>query len=141
VGDINDVLVDQNGKITHIVVGVGGFLGIGEKNVAIPFDKVNFSQTPMPSQTQSGGAAQPAQTTAAPANAGIAPATNVGLGTPPAASDAGGMAGGTTAANGTGVNGDAAAAMQPRSMAYPDHGTVDYTAGQLKSAPTFNYAK
>jgi putative membrane protein len=144
VGDVNDVLVDQTGKITHIVVGVGGFLGIGEKNVAIPFDKMNFAQTPMASQTQTGGAAQQ---NSAPANAGIAPATNAGLGTPPAASDAGGMAGGTTATNGTAANGTGAnggmatAAMQPRSMAYPDHGTIDYTADQLKSAPTFNYAK
>ena len=31
--------------------------------------------------------------------------------------------------------------MQPRSMAYPDHGTVDYTADQVKAAPTFSFAK
>lgn len=36
-GDINDILFDQNGTISAVVVGVGGFLGIGEKDVAIPY--------------------------------------------------------------------------------------------------------
>jgi len=35
VGSINDLLFDRNGKIDGLIVGVGGFLGIGEKNVAI----------------------------------------------------------------------------------------------------------
>ena len=35
VGSINDLLFDKNGKIDGLIVGVGGFLGIGEKNVAI----------------------------------------------------------------------------------------------------------
>ena len=35
IGNVNDMLFDQNGKILGLIVGVGGFLGIGEKNVAI----------------------------------------------------------------------------------------------------------
>jgi hypothetical protein len=35
VGNVNDLLFDKSGKILAVVVGVGGFLGIGEKNVAI----------------------------------------------------------------------------------------------------------
>ena len=35
VGDVNDVLFDKSGKIVGVIVGVGGFLGIGEKKVAI----------------------------------------------------------------------------------------------------------
>jgi len=35
IGDVTDLLFDKNGKIEGVVVGVGGFLGIGEKNVAI----------------------------------------------------------------------------------------------------------
>src|ERR671937_592984 len=35
VGNVNDVLFDKNGKILGLIVGVGGFLGIGEKSVAI----------------------------------------------------------------------------------------------------------
>lgn len=35
VGDINDVVVASNGQVKAVVIGVGGFLGIGEKNVAV----------------------------------------------------------------------------------------------------------
>ena len=35
IGDINDILVDEGGKVTAIVIGVGGFLGIGEKEVSM----------------------------------------------------------------------------------------------------------
>lgn len=36
IGDVNDVLIDKNGKVDALVVGVGGFLGLGEKDVALP---------------------------------------------------------------------------------------------------------
>jgi sporulation protein YlmC with PRC-barrel domain len=38
IGDLKDVLIDKDGKVTALVIGVGGFLGIGEKNVAVDFD-------------------------------------------------------------------------------------------------------
>ena len=37
VGDINDLLLDKTGRIVNVVLGVGGFLGVGEKNVAVPY--------------------------------------------------------------------------------------------------------
>jgi sporulation protein YlmC with PRC-barrel domain len=40
IGEIMDVLVDRDGKISALIVGVGGFLGMGEKDVAVPFDSV-----------------------------------------------------------------------------------------------------
>ena len=40
VGKIDDVLIDKSGKITALMVGVGGFLGMGEKDVALPFSAV-----------------------------------------------------------------------------------------------------
>ena len=43
VGAVNDVLVDKSGKITALIVGVGGFLGAGEKDVAVPFDAVRVT--------------------------------------------------------------------------------------------------
>ena len=43
IGDINNLLVAQNGSIAAVVIGVGGFLGIGEKNVAVPFDSLSWS--------------------------------------------------------------------------------------------------
>jgi sporulation protein YlmC with PRC-barrel domain len=42
VGEIMDVLVDHDGKIAVLIVGVGGFLGVGEKDVAVPFNAVQF---------------------------------------------------------------------------------------------------
>ena len=42
IGDINDVIVDRNGQVMAAVVGVGGFLGIGEKDVAVPFKSLEF---------------------------------------------------------------------------------------------------
>jgi hypothetical protein len=40
IGDINDLLFDKSGRIANVVIGVGGFLGIGEKNVAIPYSSL-----------------------------------------------------------------------------------------------------
>ena len=40
VGDINDVIVGLDGKIQGVVIGVGGFLGLGEKDVAVQMDKL-----------------------------------------------------------------------------------------------------
>jgi sporulation protein YlmC with PRC-barrel domain len=44
IGEINDLIVGPNGSVSHAVVGVGGFLGMGEKNVAIPFNNVKMSR-------------------------------------------------------------------------------------------------
>jgi len=35
IGDVSDVLFDKSGKVVAYVVGVGGFLGIGSKDVAL----------------------------------------------------------------------------------------------------------
>jgi sporulation protein YlmC with PRC-barrel domain len=43
IGEIMDVLVDREGKIIALIVGAGGFLGMGEKDVAVPFDAVQVT--------------------------------------------------------------------------------------------------
>jgi hypothetical protein len=53
VGDVNDILFDKQGKVLALIVGVGGFLGIGEKSVAI--DMAAFK--PVPASTGTSGAA------------------------------------------------------------------------------------
>lgn len=40
IGKIDDVLVSDSGQINALIVGVGGFLGAGEKDVAVPFSAV-----------------------------------------------------------------------------------------------------
>ena len=44
IGDVSDMLFDRGGKITTVVVGVGGFLGLGAKQVALPFETVTYSE-------------------------------------------------------------------------------------------------
>ncbi len=43
IGDINEILIDNSGKISSIVVGVGGFLGMGEREVAVPFNELKVA--------------------------------------------------------------------------------------------------
>ena len=43
IGEIMDVLMAPDGKATALIVGVGGFLGAGEKDVAVPFDSVKHT--------------------------------------------------------------------------------------------------
>ena len=42
IGEINDVIVSRDGKIEGVVLGVGGFLGMGEKDVAVSMDDLRF---------------------------------------------------------------------------------------------------
>lgn len=51
VGKIEDVLVDGGGQVRAVIIGVGGFLGLGEKSVALPFDQIawNFSDVSLTS--------------------------------------------------------------------------------------------
>lgn len=46
VGKVTDLVVDAERRIVAVVVGVGGFLGIGEKNVALPVDAVTANRDP-----------------------------------------------------------------------------------------------
>jgi sporulation protein YlmC with PRC-barrel domain len=46
-GTINDVLVDRSGNTKAVVLGVGGFLGVGEHLVAVPFEKIKFVDEPV----------------------------------------------------------------------------------------------
>ncbi|MGH7050327.1 MAG: PRC-barrel domain-containing protein [Acetobacteraceae bacterium] len=45
IGSIDDLLVNDSGKLDTAVVSVGGFLGNGSTLVAVPFDKFNFEQS------------------------------------------------------------------------------------------------
>jgi sporulation protein YlmC with PRC-barrel domain len=44
IGNVNDLVMKKDGGLVAAVIGVGGFLGIGEKNVAVPMDKVTVAQ-------------------------------------------------------------------------------------------------
>ena len=46
-GDINELLVDKSGKINAVVIGIGGFLGMGEHDIAVSMDKLKFVEEPV----------------------------------------------------------------------------------------------
>ncbi|MBR1157780.1 PRC-barrel domain-containing protein [Bradyrhizobium elkanii] len=77
VGSINDLLMDKSGTIKAVVIGVGGFLGVGEHLVAVPLDKVKFVSEPIAytgASNSTGGTAKTNTTTgAAPAAAAAKP--------------------------------------------------------------------
>lgn len=45
IGDVSDVLLDNAGATRAVVIGVGGFLGVGQKDVAIPFNALTVTRT------------------------------------------------------------------------------------------------
>lgn len=42
IGDVNDLVLSADGSVDAVVIGVGGFLGLGEKNVAVTYDKLTW---------------------------------------------------------------------------------------------------
>src|SRR6266513_5275962 len=114
VGSINDLLADKSGNIKAVVIGVGGFLGVGEHLVAVAFDKVKFVNEPVSYTGVAGG-----------------PNANA-PGTRPAPSTTTGAATTNTA--------PATAATTKSNPWYPDHSMVSATKDQLKSMPEFKYA-
>jgi sporulation protein YlmC with PRC-barrel domain len=112
-GSINDLLMDKSGNIKGVVIGVGGFLGVGEHLVAMPFDKVKFVNEPI-----------------------------VYTGTAGAGGGAGGAGGarpGSSTTTGAANTAPAATPAKPNPW-YPDHAVISATKDQLKAMPEFKYA-
>jgi sporulation protein YlmC with PRC-barrel domain len=78
-GSINDLLTDKNGDIKAVVLGVGGFLGVGEHLVAVPFDKVKFVNEPVAYT----GTAKSTSTTTSTTTTGAATSTTTAAKTNP----------------------------------------------------------
>ena len=116
IGSINDLLTDPSGNIKAVVLGVGGFLGVGAHLVAVPFDKIKFVNEPIAYTGVAGS----------PKGAGNGPAS------PPITT---GAATGTTTGAATG------SAPAPKANPwYPDHAVFNATKDQLKAMPEFKYS-
>jgi 6-phosphofructokinase len=48
-------MLDKTGKITDVAIGVGGFLGMGERDVAVKFDQLKWSNEPVKSTDSKAG--------------------------------------------------------------------------------------
>lgn len=117
-GSINDLLTDKSGNIKAVVVGVGGFLGVGEQLVAVPFDKIKFVNEPMVSNAAS---------TSTGSGMSGTKSTTTGAGT-------------TGAATTTGSAPAAPAAAAKPNPWYPDHAVLSATKDQLKGMAEFKYS-
>ncbi len=115
-GSINDLLTDKSGKIVAAIVGVGGFLGVGERYVAIPYEKVKFENEPVKSNMASAPASGGAMTKSSSSGTATTGAAGGGMAAPAAT--------------------PAAATPNPW---YPDHAVISGTKDELKALPEFKY--
>ena len=44
IGDVNDLVIGKDGNVESVIIGVGGFLGLGEKNVAMDYGKIKWAE-------------------------------------------------------------------------------------------------
>jgi hypothetical protein len=109
-GSINELLMDSSGKVAKAVIGVGGFLGIGESNIAVNFDQLKFVNEPM----------RTSSTTT----------------TPPA----GGTSSGTVGTTSTTTTTTTPATTASKPSINPDHAKLSMTKEQLKDLPQFKFA-
>ncbi|MET0443952.1 PRC-barrel domain-containing protein [Tardiphaga sp.] len=116
-GSINDLLTDKEGNIKAVVIGVGGFLGVGERLIAVPYDKIKFMN-------------EPVQTSAAASGGSMSKSSG---------STSSGMT--TGAATSGGSAGGAAATPPKQNPWYPDHAVLSGASkDQLKAMPEFKYS-
>ena len=59
-GDINEIILDKDGKVLGYVVGVGGFLGMGEHDILVEPSKIKFVNEPRRTQTSANNPPPPA---------------------------------------------------------------------------------
>jgi sporulation protein YlmC with PRC-barrel domain len=66
-GDISEILLDKSGKVDGVVIGVGGFLGMGKHDILVKLDKLKFVNEPVKTSSATAPAALPAPAAACPA--------------------------------------------------------------------------
>jgi len=109
-GSINDLLLDKSGNIKAVVLGVGGFLGVGEHLVAVPFDKIKFVDQPVAYTGTASTSPNPNR-----------PATS------------------TTTGSSTTSTAPSTTATAKANPWYPDHAVFSATKDELKAMPEFKY--
>ena len=115
IGDISEIILDKSGKVANVIIGVGGFLGMGEHYVAVGYDKLKWVNEPV--RSASTASDRPA----------AAPATSVDNNA-------------RTAVDGsTRTTTGAAVGTVRNTNWYPDHVVYNATKDQLKTMPEFKY--
>jgi sporulation protein YlmC with PRC-barrel domain len=109
-GDVNELILDKNGKVSAVVIGVGGFLGMGEHDIAVTMDKLKFVEEPVRTSSTA-PATTTRETTTKETTTGAATTTT------------------TTTARTADAN-----------DWVPDHAVMSGTKEQLKAMPQFKYS-
>jgi len=115
-GSISELITDKSGKISAAIVGVGGFLGVGQHDIAVNFDQLKFMDEPVKASTASN----------------TAPGGGAGM------SGSSGMSGSKST---VGSSGGGAAATPTKDHWAPDHAVMSGTKDQLKAMPAFKYSE
>jgi hypothetical protein len=111
-GDINELILDKNGKVNAVVIGVGGFLGMGEHDIAVSMDKLKFMEEPVRTSSTAPATTTTRDSAAAPRETTTGAATTTT----------------TTARSGNANDWK------------PDHAVMSGTKEQLKAMPQFKYS-
>ncbi len=109
-GSINDLLTDKSGNIKAVVIGVGGFLGVGEHLIAVPYEKVKFVDQPV---AYTGGGNASNTSSSRPASSTTTGAANTNT---------------------------APASTSKSNAWYPDHAVFNATKDEVKAMPEFKYS-
>ena len=109
IGDINEIILDKSGKAANVILGVGGFLGMGEHYVAVAYDKLKWVNEPARTSTTTPTTDKP---TVGVNNAGAATGE---------------------------VNRSNRPVRAANENWYPDHVVFNATKDQLKAMPQFKY--
>jgi sporulation protein YlmC with PRC-barrel domain len=130
IGDINEIIVGKDGRIQAVVIGVGGFLGMGEHDVAVPFNQVKFVEEPRrdtsAGRTETRTDTRPASNSPAADQRANNPPNNSGPANPPANRDS---------------NREANRAADALMDGVPDHAVVNMSKDQLKALPQVRYER
>ena len=136
IGTIDDLIFDSSGRVQAVVIAVGGYLGLGERDIAVPFSQIRFETQPRGTATGTttgeallAGTSPGGGTFASPAATGTA-AVPAGSNSP-AAPDT--PVPGTPGASGLGQEAPA------ESRSTPDHAVLmmSVTKDELRTVPEF----
>lgn len=116
-GSIDELIMNKQGKIDKVIIGVGGFLGVGQRDIAVNFDQLKFTDQPIPVTT---AATAPPSTSTSSGSSSPVP---------------------TTTGPSTTVGASSASARTTADEWYPDHAVMAATKDQLKSMPEFKYTE
>jgi hypothetical protein len=119
-GSIDELIMNKQGKIDKVIIGVGGFLGVGQHDIAVNFDQLKFTDQPVAVTTASTTTTAPSSTTTSSSATPSSPMP-------------------TTTGPSTTVGSSSASARTTADEWYPDHAVMSATKDQLKSMPEFKY--